>query len=95
MLITHEQVSNDQLAIFPFFTPQKMKQSLRKLGLLDKPDKPYSFDRPKPPPIPKFIDNFTAIDFVFNDPEKFVSGYNLSGLGNGYGFMMAIDERQR
>ena len=72
-----------------------MKQSLRKLGLLDKPNKPYSFDHPKPLSISKFINNFTAIDFVFNDPEKFMLGYNLSGLGNGYSFMMAIDERQR
>ncbi|KAF8628091.1 hypothetical protein AX15_004094 [Amanita polypyramis BW_CC] len=86
---------NSVYGIFPFFTPQKMKDTLKRKSLLDRPDKPYNFTRPKPPPIPKFIDNFTAIDFVFNNPDKFVSGYNLSGLGNGHGFMMAIDEKQK
>ncbi|KAF8627576.1 hypothetical protein AX15_004356 [Amanita polypyramis BW_CC] len=86
---------NSIYGIFPFFTPQKMKDTLKRKGLLDRPDKPYSFARPTPGPIPKFIDNFTAIDFVFKNPEKFVSGYNLSGLGGGYGFMIAFDEKEK
>ncbi|KDQ11181.1 hypothetical protein BOTBODRAFT_114735 [Botryobasidium botryosum FD-172 SS1] len=82
---------NSVYGIFPFFTPTKMKESLERQGLADK----YAFTPPKPGPIPKFIDNFEAINFVFNDPERFVSGYNLKGLGDGYGFMMAIDERKQ
>ena len=69
-----------------------MKESLTRQGISDK----YSFTRPPPPgAIPHFIDTFESINFVFNDPERFVSGYNLKGLGDGYGFMMAIDERKQ
>lgn len=86
---------NSVYGIFPFFTPKKMKDSLERQGLITTKPVNYVFDRPVPPTadaIPKFIDTFEAIDFVFNDPSKFVSGYNLSGLGDGYGFMMAIDK---
>lgn len=68
-----------------------MEESLKKQGI----DKKYVFLPTQPEPIPKFIDNFTAIDFVFNDPERFCSGYKLTGLGDGYGFMIAIDEKKR
>ncbi|KAF5338872.1 hypothetical protein D9611_008746 [Ephemerocybe angulata] len=84
---------NNVYGIFPFFTPQKMKDSLEKQGLVTKNPPNYVFTRPPPPgPIPKFVDTFEAINVVFNDPTKFVSGYNLSGLGDGYGFMMAMDK---
>ncbi|RXW15244.1 hypothetical protein EST38_g10604 [Candolleomyces aberdarensis] len=84
---------NNVYGIFPFFTPKKMKESLERQGVLTKNPPNYVFDRPAAPGgIPKFIDTFEAINVVFNDPTKFVSGYNLSGLGDGYGFMMAIDK---
>jgi hypothetical protein len=70
-----------------------MKDSLDRQGLITTKPPNYIFTRPAAPgPIPKFIDTFEAINVVFNDPSKFVSGYNLSGLGDGYGFMMAIDK---
>ncbi|KAH7885086.1 heme peroxidase [Phlebopus sp. FC_14] len=79
---------NSVYGIFPFFTPKKMKDSLTRQGIASR----YTFDRPVPTPLPKFIDNFTSINFVFNDPSKFVSGYNMSGLGDGYGFFLAFDD---
>ncbi|EGN99534.1 hypothetical protein SERLA73DRAFT_106133 [Serpula lacrymans var. lacrymans S7.3] len=81
---------NDNVyGIFPFFTPEKMKSSLTRQGIASQ----YKFDRPIPAVIPKYIDTFEAINYVFKDPTRFKSGYDMSGLGQGYGFMLAIDDR--
>ncbi|KAH7928581.1 heme peroxidase [Leucogyrophana mollusca] len=82
---------NNVYGVFPFFTPQKMKDSLERQGIAQL----YSFTRPAPPQIPIYIDTFEAINFVFNDPERFVSGYNMQGLGDGYGFVLAMDDRKQ
>ncbi|KAJ7058676.1 heme peroxidase [Mycena amicta] len=78
---------NSVYGCFPFFTPQKMKDSLTKQGLAAQ----YTFDRPAAAPIPTVLNDFTAIKYVFNDPLRFPTVYDMKGLGNGYGFMLSFD----
>ncbi|KAJ4490906.1 heme peroxidase [Lentinula aciculospora] len=78
---------NSVYACYPFFTPQKMKDSLTRQKIADQ----YTFTRPVPAPIPKVLNTFTGIKYAFNDPAKFHTAYQMSGLGNGYGFMLAFD----
>ncbi|KAJ3760774.1 heme peroxidase [Lentinula raphanica] len=78
---------NSVYACYPFFTPQKMKDSLTRQKIADR----YTFTRPVPAKIPKVLNTFTGIKTVFNDPARFHTAYEMSGLGNGYGFMLAFD----
>ena len=78
---------NSVYTCFPFFTPQKMKTSLSRLQLVDQ----YTFTRPIATPIPKILNTFTGIKYVFNSPLIFPTAYDMSGLGNGYGFMLVFD----
>ncbi|KAJ7785469.1 heme peroxidase [Mycena olivaceomarginata] len=79
---------NSVYGCFPFFTPQKMKDSLTKQGIAAN----YTFDRPVPAPQPKVLSTFTGIKYVFNDPMRFPTVYDMKGLGNGYGFMLCFDQ---
>ncbi|KAJ7923789.1 heme peroxidase [Mycena leptocephala] len=79
---------NSVYGCFPFFTPQKMKQSLTAQGLAAD----YTFDRPVPAPEPKVLNTFAGIKYVFNDPVRFPTVYDMAGLGNGYGFMLCFDQ---
>ncbi|KAJ6487073.1 heme peroxidase [Mycena vitilis] len=79
---------NSVYTTFPFFTPTKMKQSLTTQGIAAN----YTFDRPSPAPVPKVLNTFTGIKYVFNDPTRFPTVYDMSGLGNGYGFMLTFDQ---
>jgi linoleate 10R-lipoxygenase len=65
-----------------------MKDSLTKQNLATR----YTFDRPITSPIPKVLNTFTGIKYVFNDPLRFHNVYEMSGLGDGYGFILAFDE---
>ncbi|KAJ7340010.1 heme peroxidase, partial [Mycena albidolilacea] len=73
---------------FPFFTPRKMKDSLTAQGIAAQ----YTFDRPIPARVPKILNTFTGIKYVFNDPTRFRTVYDMKGLGGGYGFFLAFDE---
>ncbi|KAJ7704765.1 heme peroxidase [Mycena rosella] len=79
---------NSVYGCFPFFTPQKMKQSLTSQGIAAN----YTFDRPVPAPEPKVLNTFTGIKHVFNDPARFPTVYDMKGLGNGYGFLLCFDQ---
>ncbi|KAF7358979.1 Heme peroxidase [Mycena sanguinolenta] len=79
---------NSVYGCFPFFTPQKMKDSLTKQGIAAN----YTFQRPVPTPQPKVLNTFTGINYVFNDPLRFPTVYDMKGLGNGYGFMLCFDQ---
>ncbi|KAK7036088.1 heme peroxidase [Favolaschia claudopus] len=79
---------NSVYGCFPFFTPQKMKESLTKQGIAGD----YTFERPVPPPEPKVLNTFTGIKYVFNDPLRFPTVYDMKGLGNGYGFLLCFDQ---
>ncbi|KAJ7133385.1 heme peroxidase [Mycena epipterygia] len=79
---------NSVYGCFPFFTPQKMKQSLTKQGLAAN----YTFDRPAPAPELRVLSTFTGINYVFNDPTRFPTVYDMRGLGNGYGFILGFDQ---
>ncbi|KAJ6585690.1 heme peroxidase [Mycena capillaripes] len=79
---------NSVYGCFPFFTPQKMKQSLTAQGIAAN----YTFDRPVPTPVVKVLNTFTGIKYVFNDPVRFPTVYDMKGLGNGYGFMLCFDQ---
>ncbi|KAJ7174160.1 heme peroxidase [Mycena crocata] len=79
---------NSVYGCFPFFTPQKMKQSLTTQGIAEN----YTFDRPVPAPEPKVLNTFTGIKYVFNDPGRFPTVYDMKGLGNGYGFLLCFDQ---
>ncbi|KAF8209473.1 heme peroxidase [Mycena galopus ATCC 62051] len=79
---------NSVYGCFPFFTPQKMKDSLTKQGIAAN----YTFTRPVPAPQPKVLSTFTGIKYVFNDPTRFPTVYDMKGLGNGYGFMLCFDQ---
>ena len=65
-----------------------MKESLNKQNIADR----YTYTRPVPTRIPKVLNTFTGIKYVFNDPSRFNTVYDLKGLGNGYGFMLVFDE---
>ncbi|KAJ7469076.1 heme peroxidase [Mycena latifolia] len=73
---------------FPFFTPEKMKQSLTTQGIADQ----YTFQRPVPVPEVKVLNTFTGIKYVFDDPFRFHNVYNMKGLGGGYGFFLSFDD---
>lgn len=65
-----------------------MQDSLTKQGIASN----YTFTRPVTAPIPKVLNTFTGIKYVFNDPTKFHTVYDMKGLGDGYGFLLAFDE---
>lgn len=65
-----------------------MKDSLTKQGLVAH----YTFDRPVAARPPKVLNTFTGIKYVFNDPTRFNSAYDLKGLGSGYGYFLAFDK---
>ncbi|TFK61199.1 heme peroxidase [Pluteus cervinus] len=79
---------NSVYTCFPFFTPQKMKDSLAKQGT----GAQYTYDRPVAARIPKVLNTFTAINTIFNDSSKFHTVYEMQALGGGYGFMLVFDE---
>lgn len=68
-----------------------MKDSLTIQGLAAR----YKYDRPAAAPIPKVLNTFTGIKYVFNDPQRFHTIYELQGLGFGYGFMLSFDDAER
>jgi len=41
--------------------------------------------------VPTVLNTYTAIKYVFNDPARFPTVYDMSGLGNGYGFMLTFN----
>jgi hypothetical protein len=65
-----------------------MKDSLTKQGIATR----YTFDRPTASPIPKVLNTFTGIKYVFNDPARFNNVYEMKALGDGYGFILSFDE---
>ncbi|KAG6916400.1 hypothetical protein DXG01_006979 [Tephrocybe rancida] len=69
---------NSVYALYPFFTPEKMKDSLTKQGTTSK----YSFDHPTPLPVPKVLNTFTGIKTVWNDPQRFKVAYEKVGYGS-------------
>ncbi|KAF8878552.1 heme peroxidase [Infundibulicybe gibba] len=79
---------NSVYGCFPFFTPEKMKDSLTKQGIADR----YVFERPITTRVPKILNTFTGIKYVFNDPTRFHTVYDMKGLGDGYGFILSFDE---
>ncbi len=52
-----------------------MKDSLTKQGIAAN----YTFDRPVPTPQPKVLSTFTGINYVFNDPLRFPTVYDMKG----------------
>ncbi|KAJ7584626.1 heme peroxidase [Mycena floridula] len=82
---------NSTYGCFPFFTPAKMKDSLTRQGIADR----YTFTRPVAAVVPKVLNTFTGIKYVFDDPVRFPNVYDMKGLGNGYGFILAFDEAKK
>ncbi|EIM82504.1 heme peroxidase [Stereum hirsutum FP-91666 SS1] len=82
---------NSVYSCFPFFTPQKMKQTLTRMEIAQN----YTFDRPQPAPVTKVLNTFAAIKKVFGDPKSFPNMYDMKGLGPGYGFMLAFDDNPK
>ena len=52
-----------------------MKQSLTLQGLAGD----YTFERPVPPAEVKILSTFTGIKYVFNDPVRFRTPYDMKG----------------
>ncbi|KAF8957351.1 heme peroxidase [Flammula alnicola] len=69
---------NSVYSLYPFFTPQKMKESLTRQGLADK----YTFDHPTPLRDAIMLNTFTGIKTVFNDPSRFKVIYPKLGYGS-------------
>lgn len=65
-----------------------MRDSLARQGTVAQ----YTFDRPVAARVPKILNTFTGIKYVFNDPARFHTVYDMKGLGDGYGFLLAFDE---
>lgn len=86
--LSHPPAKNSVYGCFPFFTPQKMKDSLTKQKIADR----YTFTRPVATPVPKILNTFTGIKAVLNDPTKFNVAYEMSRLGDGYGFLLSFDD---
>lgn len=81
-------IQNSTYGCFPFFTPKKMQESLTRQGIANQ----YTFTRPVATCVPKVLNTFTGIKYVFNDPARFKTVYDMNGLGDGYGFMLNFDE---
>ncbi|KAG6830523.1 hypothetical protein H0H87_007821, partial [Tephrocybe sp. NHM501043] len=75
---------NSVYSLYPFFTPEKMKESLTRQKLVKK----YTFDRPEAFRIPKVLNTFTGIKTVFSDPSSFKVIYERYG----YGSILMFDE---
>ncbi|KAJ6549816.1 heme peroxidase [Mycena capillaripes] len=86
--LPHHYPSNSVYGCFPFFTPHKMKESLTAQAIADQ----YTFSRPVPTRAPHVLNTRTAIKYVFSDPARFGTVYDMSGLGGGYGFLLAFDD---
>ncbi|KAG6852246.1 hypothetical protein C0991_001607, partial [Blastosporella zonata] len=69
---------NSVYALYPFFTPEKMKDSLTKQGIASK----YIFDHPPTQPVPKILNTLTAIKTVWSDPSRFKVVYEKAGYGS-------------
>ncbi|KNZ76883.1 Psi-producing oxygenase C [Termitomyces sp. J132] len=78
---------NSVYSLYPFFTPQTMKDSLTR----QKKDKKYTFERPETLPVTKDINTFTGIKNVFNDSFRFKVIYEMPG----YGFPLMFDEAKK
>lgn len=75
---------NSVYSLFPFFTPQKMQDSLTRQGLAAK----YTFIYPKIQPVPKILNTFMGIKAVWSDPSRFKVIYEK----HGYGSMLMFDD---
>ncbi|KAG5337782.1 hypothetical protein C0989_008907 [Termitomyces sp. Mn162] len=73
---------NSVYSLYPFFTPQKMKDSLTRRKI----DRKYTFDRPKTLPATKILSTFAGIKAVFNDPSRFKVIYERKGHGSALMF---------
>ncbi|KAF7326065.1 Heme peroxidase [Mycena kentingensis (nom. inval.)] len=62
---------NSVYGCFPFFTPTTMRDQLTKQGIADQ----YSFERPQPLAVPVVLNDFTAINYVLADAQRFPSVY--------------------
>ncbi|KAF9477868.1 heme peroxidase [Pholiota conissans] len=69
---------NSVYSLWPFFTPQKMTEALKKQGIANK----YTFERPTRKPTAHVLTTFTAIDTVFADPTRFPVAYPRVGYGS-------------
>ncbi|KAJ6512310.1 heme peroxidase [Mycena vulgaris] len=67
---------NSVYGCFPFFTPTKMKDSLTAQGIAAD----YTFERPIATSDVKILNTFTAINYVFNDPVRFRTAYDMKGM---------------
>jgi linoleate 10R-lipoxygenase len=61
-----------------------MKGSLTRMGIA----KQYTFDNSITLPVPKVLNTFTGIKYVFSDPTRFKTIYEKSG----YGSILMFDE---
>ena len=75
---------NSVYSLYPFFTPQKMRDSLTRQKIEQK----YTFDRPETLPVTKVLSTFAGIKTVFNDPTRF----NVIYEKKGYGSPLMFDE---
>ncbi|MCV2423659.1 hypothetical protein LNV47_24045 [Paucibacter sp. DJ4R-1] len=82
---------NSVHGLFPFFTPESTKENLTKLGLANL----YDFNRPNEAPIPKPLNNFTAIKHVSNDITKYKVPYgpDMRYLTLDRGMFLIFDEQ--
>ncbi|KAF8666942.1 heme peroxidase [Rhizoctonia solani] len=82
---------NSAYGLFPFFTPETTKQNLTKLKVADQ----YDFKRPSEAPIPKPLNNFTAIKHVSNDIVKYKVPYgpDMKYLTYDRGMFLIFDEQ--
>ncbi|PPQ95917.1 hypothetical protein CVT26_016140 [Gymnopilus dilepis] len=69
---------NSVYSLYPFFTPDHMKESLTRRGLEHK----YTFDLPQAAPVPKLLHTLTGIRNAFNDPRRFKIMYEKYGYGS-------------
>ncbi|CAE6433839.1 unnamed protein product [Rhizoctonia solani] len=81
---------NSVYGLFPFFTPETTKQNLIKLRLVDH----YDFTRPHETPIPKPLNNFTAIKYVSTEINKYKVPYgpDMRYITFGRAMFLAYDE---
>jgi len=78
---------NSVYALYPFFTPDHMKESLTRQGIAHK----YTFTKPVTLAQPQVLNTYTGIKTVFNDPRRFKVLYEKYG----YGSILMFDEVQQ
>jgi hypothetical protein len=82
---------NSVYALFPFLVPQKMKEHLTDMNIVDL----YDCERPKESREVVSVNSYAAVRAVLSDSRTYPGTYveHMKHLTDGYGFFLAMDDQ--